>query len=109
MKKFEIEVKRIDQYQISIDPTVWTPEALKEWSSVFFEINDLKEFAEHIAISLLRFGTGTLIEGLGRIEELDSKGKPKYNSVHEEGYYTEGITVYSMFEDEEFETETIVL
>ena len=114
MNKFRVEAKRIDQYEIEIDPEFWNAEYLERWSEVFHKVNEVKEIAEDLSFSILRLGSGSFIEGFGYVKTLTSNGrevdqyrssKGEYVRVQEEDYCP-GIIVRIIDEDDEHEFDT---
>ena len=108
MKNFEIEAVRADRYKITIDEEIWTEETLKEWSSIFHDV-DLEGLAEALAFQILRFGSRQFYEGYGRVKFLASNGSlwPQYSKDYSaplaEDEYCKGVTVQLLCEDEEHE------
>lgn len=65
MKTFNCKVTREYEYEIEVDERVWTKEELKNWSSVFTDIDNLQELAEYIASIFTNYNKGEFIEGFG--------------------------------------------
>lgn len=65
MKKFKCTVTREYEYEIEFDENVWTDEELKEWSSVFTDVDNLQELAELLAEYKTKYDSGEFIEGFG--------------------------------------------
>lgn len=119
MKKIKVKATRIDEYEISIDPEVWDDQALADWSSVFHKIETVEELAESLAFAVLRFGSGSFMEGFGHVRTLMRSGydvdqykRGKDGEILKlaEEDYCKGILVQLVDEDEEheFEVEEIV-
>ena len=65
MKKFKCEVTQNYDYEIEIDETIWTEEAIKEWSKSFYDAYDLRDIVEIIAKMKTGHEDGEFIEGFG--------------------------------------------
>lgn len=113
MKKYNVEAIRTDQYIVEIDETVWTDEALESWSSVFFDIENTQELAEHISFSLMRFGYERFIEGFGYLQTQNEDGY-QYSQFERDNKgnmvtvteFAAGIKVTIISEDDEYSFET---
>ena len=114
MKKYSIEAVRTDNYIVEIDESIWTPEELEKWSSVFWDTDDTKELAEHIALSVMREGYEKIIEGFGYLYTQDEDGRHLHQwARNEKGVLAEVIdfspgvklTIISEDDDYTFETE----
>lgn len=106
MKKFEVEVSRIDEYIIEIDETIWTEERLKVFAEVFYSFDDLEELAKHISFSLMRFGTESFHEGFGFFETYrEGRNVPIKQFYNGEmvSEFCKGIKVTIVTEDDEFD------
>jgi hypothetical protein len=68
MKKFRVIITRTDEYDISIDPTIWNDEELKNWSSVFYPTENLEELASHLSRAIMLEGSESELEGFGYIK-----------------------------------------
>lgn len=53
-KKYLVTVKRIDEYEIEVDETVWDEEALKNWSNAFYEVESVEELVKEQSIHYMR-------------------------------------------------------
>ncbi|MBC7847233.1 MAG: hypothetical protein H7Y10_12150 [Flavobacterium sp.] len=116
LKKYKVEVTRVDEYEIEIDDALWTNERIAEWSESFFETdynNRQEDFVKHLAESLTHQGIKEGIEGFGHV-------KQKYHSMEEgdlltqyydglkkitEDNYTEGLFVNIISHKDDYETE----
>lgn len=117
MKKYDIQAIRTDQYQVEIDETVWTDEALESWSSVFIDLENTQSLAEHIAFLLMRLGYERFIEGFGYIQVQNGDGY-QYSQFERDDKgnivpvteFAKGIKVIIISEDDDysFETEQIM-
>lgn len=71
IKRFEVEVTRVDKYVIEIDADVVTEEWMEEFRESMYEFDTLEEHAEHIAQFRARFNNdnlyGGFVEGYGDI------------------------------------------
>ncbi len=112
MEKFRIEVVREDEYEVEIDETIWTPENLKEWSSVFWDVENTEEFAESVARAIIRQGIDQgFYEGFGNLSIYYKSGHRK--TVYGPGYkaipeaeYAEGIKVFLKYYDDDYNCNT---
>jgi hypothetical protein len=64
MKKFKVEVERTYVYEIELDEKILDEKFLKDFKENFYNFNNLKEHAEHIAAHRASF-TADFIEGYG--------------------------------------------
>jgi hypothetical protein len=72
IKKYIVEVVRTDEYEIEIDDSIWTDNAIGDWSEYFFETeedNRQEEFVKHLAESITSQGIGESIEGFGYVKQ----------------------------------------
>ncbi|MDR6195939.1 hypothetical protein [Siphonobacter sp. SORGH_AS_0500] len=85
MKRYKVEVTRVDEYVIEIDETIINQEWISEFEKFFWDVNDLKDLASHLAIVQATEGKNSgMIEGFGHItrdgelpfscEDYDSNG-----------------------------------
>lgn len=65
MKKFKCKVTKETTMEIEIDNSVWTPEAIKEWSKSFYDADNLSEVVQHLARMKSEHEDGEFIEGFG--------------------------------------------
>lgn len=65
MKKFKCKVTKETTMEIEIDDSVWTPEAIKEWSKSFYDADNLSEVVQHLARMKSEHEDGEFIEGFG--------------------------------------------
>lgn len=65
MKKFKCTVTKETIVEIEIDDSIWTPEAIKEWSKSFYDADGLSDVVEHLARMKSEHEDGELIEGFG--------------------------------------------
>ena len=102
IKKFEVEVTRVDKYVIEIDQDIITDEWMEEFRNVYFEFDSLEEHAEHIGQFRARFNNGSyyggFIEGYGEIA-LD--GKVRQDAVH----HFPAVNIAEADEDNDIEVE----
>lgn len=114
MKKYSIEAIRTDKYIVEIDESVWTQAVLEDWGSVFLEMDDTKELAEHIAFLVMREGYQKSLEGFGYLYTQDEDGRHLHQwARNEKGVLAEVIdfspgvklTIISEDDDYTFETE----
>lgn len=63
-KKFKVTVIREDQYEIEFDETVFDEEFIQHFKKYFYDFDNLKDHAEHIAQFRARFGE-RFIDGYG--------------------------------------------
>ena len=115
IKKYTVEVTRVDEYEIEIDDSIFTDEVIAEWSESFFPTDEdsrLEDYVKHLAESLTHQGIQEGIEGFGFI-------KQKYHSMEEgallfqtyqgkkltEEDYSEGLFVNIISHKDDYETE----
>lgn len=113
MKKLNIEVKRIDQYEILIDEKIWKKEELEDWSKVFSSVHNVDELAEHLAYKISRQGVESqFYEGFGYVQFYNKNGKLRLQHIYNKGEferikdYCAGIKVTVISHDDEYEFET---
>lgn len=102
MKNYNVEITRIDEYEITIDENVWDEAYLKDWSETFHNA-DLEGIASHLAFSAMRFGTGVFFEGFGHVKTYYKNG----NEMAQFGdfeKYCKGISVRIISEDEDIDS-----
>lgn len=83
MKKFNVEVTRIDRYTIEVDEKIYEdPKWQDNFREFFWDIEDSAEVAEHLAKQQARFGSGgescSHLEGFGYVTR---NGELPYSSV----------------------------
>ena len=66
MKRFKCTVTRVDEYIIEFDENKINEKWMKEFRDEFYDFNDLREHAEHIAQLRARFGS-SFLEGYGYV------------------------------------------
>jgi hemerythrin superfamily protein len=117
LTRYNIEVKRIDEYEIQIDDSFWTPEEIKNWSDIFHDATKPKHIANHLAKAISNKGIKEYMEGFGHVKQKhrlmkDGQIYPQLTSkmqeVDEEDY-AEGILVTIIQHNEGYETETMKL
>lgn len=85
IKKYKIEVTRVDEYEIEIDDAIYTDEVIEEWSESFYETDDdsrQEDFVKHLAKSITSAGIQEGIEGFGHV-------KQQYYSMDEGDFLTQ--------------------
>lgn len=65
MKRFKCTVERTDEYIIEFDENIYDERWIEDFKRYFYDFDDLKEHAEHIAQFRARFGDHSFIEGYG--------------------------------------------
>ncbi|NRT11508.1 hypothetical protein [Flavobacterium sp. 14A] len=104
IQKFTVEVVRTDEYEITIDDSIYTEDYLEQWSESFFETeegNRQEDFAKHIALGISLAGKAQSLEGFGfvkqafkPVDENDIEPQYGYNRKQiTEQEYTPGIQV----------------
>ena len=116
--RYNVEVTRVDEYEIAIDDSVWTEEKIQEWSSHFYKAKGKKDFIGHLAKSISHEdNTGEGMEGFGYVKQRHSISEEgdlinqyteKRVKVTEEDY-TEGLSVIIINHKEDYETEIMKL
>lgn len=84
MKKFKCTVEKTYTYEIEFDETIWNEQALKDWSSVFTDVDDLSELAIILAKYKTTYEAGEFIEGFG-IPMINGKEPFVWNALEKEG------------------------
>lgn len=107
---FKTTAIRTDEYEIQIDENIWNAEALADYSKVFSPIDSIQELAEHLAFSLLRFGSDHgFIEGFGYVKMYRKNNSPikHFRSGGEvpETEYAKGISAKILSEDDDYDFE----
>lgn len=113
MKKYNVKPIRTDEYIIEIDENVWNEETLKDWGSVFFEVDSLQDIAEHLAFLLMRFGYERFLEGFGYVYTQMPDGykytqfaRDDNGDLKEVTEFANGIKVTVICEDDDIDYET---
>lgn len=65
MKKFKCTVTKETTMEVEIDNSVWTDEEIAEWQKIFYNAENLKDIAGHIAKMKTEYEDGEFIEGFG--------------------------------------------
>ena len=65
MKKFKCTVTKETTMEVEIDNAVWTDEEIAEWQKIFYNAENLKDIAGHIAKMKTEYEDGEFIEGFG--------------------------------------------
>lgn len=118
LKKYTIEVTRVDEYEIEIDDSIYTDEFIEQWSESFFdseEDNRQEDFVKHLATGLTSGGIMKGIEGFGYVKQKyesdeDPDLLPQYSSASKritEEEYSPGLFVKIRQYDTDYETEVI--
>lgn len=110
--KLKLEVTRIDEYEVSIDETIWDSATLEEWSQTFWPLDDVEDLAKALATAVMRYGLGKSMEGFGRVKQFRPDGyEIKQYEKDEKGEYqvienfTKGLEVIVHSEDENYYAE----
>ena len=119
MKKYKVEVTRRDEYIIEIDESIYEDPKWKEaFESVFWEVDDTSEIAEHLAKQQARFGSNgescSHLEGFGYVTR---NGELPFSSIDfdEKGNWlpedkrrqpVQGLNIVIVDEDSDIECET---
>ena len=101
MNKFKCTITKTTEYEIEIDESVWTNEALKNWSSVFEDVESQQELAEVLAQRMEDHCPGEFIEGFGKP---NFKGKKTGNSKDS----NDSINIVSISEDIDVDSEEVL-
>jgi hypothetical protein len=110
MKNFITTAIRTDEYEIYIDENIWNDEALKTWGEVFHEVDSVEEIVKHLAFSLMRFGSGSFIEGFGYVKTFRKDGSQHkifgagFKEIPEDEY-AKGISAKIIVEDDDYDFE----
>ena len=114
MPKYKVKVTRTDEYEIEIDASVWTKEAIEAWGNTFSGGNSLGHVVCALGKAWMRQDSGFHKEGFGYVRELDSNGIKQnipfkdevgnYGSLPDERY-TKGLTIRPITEDEDYKVD----
>lgn len=101
IKKFEVEVERVDRYTIEVDTDIVTEEWMEKFRQNHYEFDDIEAHAAHIAQLRARFANGNIYgvnaDGYGDI--------PLYGEVNPKSSHPFlGINIVKAEEDQEVET-----
>lgn len=112
--KNKIEVIRTDEYLVQIDKSVWTEEALADWSSVFWDVDNCDEMSKVVASTICQNGLNRFHEGFGYIKAFNKDGsesiqyqKNDLGEWEEVKEFVAGITITIISEEEDIETQII--
>jgi hypothetical protein len=109
MARFNITLTRIDEYDVHVDETIWTPEAITKWASSFYPTSNAEELAKHLTQAVMNDGSASgFMEGFGYVKTFRADGsvKPQHGQDFkklEEADYTEGLSIRVISENEDFE------
>lgn len=101
MKKFQVQVTRIDEYEIEIDENIINDEWIKNFESYMWDVDEdwpHEDLAKHIGQMRARFGSHQFIEGFGYIP-----AEHEYVLDKEKESLAEGFKMKVISEDEEIE------
>lgn len=65
MKKFRCIVTKESTMEVEIDDSIWTDEEIEKWQKHFYNAENLKDIAGHIAKMKAEYKDGDFIEGFG--------------------------------------------
>lgn len=106
MAVIELEAIRTDEYKIEFDETIINEEWMKDYSEGFSYVDNYEDLAKNLAYGLMRYGSGSFIEGFGRVQCFRMNGTEiGYLSEGEE--YTPGIKVTVLAEDDNHDFEIV--
>jgi hypothetical protein len=118
--KFNVEVTRVDEYEIEIDDSIWTDETIADWSESFFETDidsRQEDFVKHLAESMTHQDIKESMEGFGFVKQ-KYKSMEKGDLLNQYGSglkpignakYTKGLFVNIISHKDEYETEAKLL
>lgn len=102
IKKFEVEVTRVDKYVIEIDQDVMTEEWMDDFRGFMYDFYTLEDHAEHIAQFRARFKNGSyyggFVEGYG---EIALQGRVRQDAK----YHFPAVNIAEADEDSDIEVE----
>jgi hypothetical protein len=115
--RYNVEVTRVDEYEIEIDDSVWTEEEIKNWNKSFQDAKKPKHIVDHLAKAISNYGTAEWMEGFGFIKQKHCRMKEgdfytQYNDDRKdipEEDYTKGLLVTIIQHNEDYETEIMKL
>ena len=99
IRKFKGTVTRVNEYEIEIDDSIYTPEYLKAWEKSFYDAPEISDFVEHLAGTLTQYENDhrSQMEGFGIVRCFYSNGTPAYASADDK--YVNGLKVIIVQED----------
>lgn len=116
MARFNVTVVRTDEYEIEIDESVWTKDAIEDWGNIFWGGSSVEDVASSLGEAWMKQGAGYFKEGFGFVIELDSNGNKKnipcknekgnYGFLPEEKF-AKGLTIKPLSEDFDYEVSVI--
>ncbi|RME95491.1 MAG: hypothetical protein D6772_13140 [Bacteroidetes bacterium] len=102
----ETEVTRIDSFRIEVEEdNAELLEILENYKEYITEVDDLKEFIEHLSIQIAFHGLGRFYEGFGHVKTFRGDYE-HYQPLEAE--MLPGVVVYLQME-EEFEVESNII
>lgn len=96
IKKYTVEVTRVDEYEIEIDTDVWNQELIQQFNDSIYESENAEDIAKHLAVSISSQGKAEWMEGFGYVKqrfhrmedgELFDQYKSGRVKVSEDDYY----------------------
>lgn len=68
-RNFLVSVTRTSEYEVQVDDTLWTDEALEAWSDAFSKVEDVGDIAVFVATEIAHRGLDeACLEGVGFVE-----------------------------------------
>lgn len=95
MRKFNVSVTRIVEYEVEIDESIYTDEARNFWESTFWTLDhedNAKAFACALAEQSIRLGVNEFIEGFSRVmkdKEQAERYKLRYDDINDNMFIRE--------------------
>jgi len=116
IKKYTVEVTRVDEYEIEIDDSLYTDEFIEQWSLSFYETDEdsrQEDFVKHLASGLTSGGIKSGLEGFGYVKQkyasqADNEILTQYSSGFKkvtEEEYSPGLFVKINQYDDDYQTE----
>ncbi|MRX40600.1 hypothetical protein GJU43_15035 [Flavobacterium sp. LC2016-23] len=116
IKKYTVEVTRVDEYQIEIDDAIYTDDVIEQWSESFYETEEdtrQEDFVKHLAKAMTSGGIKEGLEGFGYVKQKHDNMEAgnlltQYTSQSKkvtEEEYSPGLFVNIINHDNDYDTE----
>lgn len=117
IKKYNVEVVRTDEYEIEVDETIWTQEAIDLWSETFFEAENVDDLVKYLSEALSQKEEPGYMEGFGFVKQkyAGNEDSPFVIQTRNEKYivqdheYTNGLVVNIISKKDQIESEVLQL
>lgn len=111
--RYNVEVTRVDEYEIHIDDAIWTEEEIKKWSNTFQDAKKPKHIVDHLAKAITNHGIAEGMEGFGYVKQKHCRmpngdfysQQTAFLEKIKESDYTKGLSVIVIQHNEDYESE----